>query len=271
MSDDKESLLMRTRRSTSPGWPELEAMVRARTPARLLLGRAGAAYTTATQIQLRHDHAAARDAVMKEFDFQHDLGETFIAKHDLFLAATEARSKAEYLMRPDLGREFSERTKQTLQCAPQKADIQIAIGDGLSVTAMLKQGPPLLDLLTEGAQKRGWRLGRPFVVQYCRVGVLNSIGSILQPEIAILLIGERPGLATAESLSAYLAHRPNDSHTDANRNLISNIHERGVPLDQAAERILNLAEQMKQKRLSGAMLKESFGEIGTLASHDDSA
>lgn len=239
-------------------WPELEALVRERTPARLLLGRAGAAYTTATQIRLRHDHAAARDAVMREFDARRDFEAQFATRHDLFFISTKARSKAEYLMRPDLGREFSQEAEQMLLRAPQGTDLQVALGDGLSVTAMLKQAPPLLDLLMAGAKKLDWKLGRPFVIQHCRVGVLNSIGGLLRPKVAVLLIGERPGLATAESLSAYMAFHPNASHTDADCNLISNIHERGVPLEQAAARILNLAAQMMQREMSGARLKEMF-------------
>ena len=84
------------------------------------------------------------------------------------------------------------------------------IGDGLSVTAVSSQVPPLLPLLAEKAQLRGWTLGQPFAVQYCRVGVMNDVGELLQPKVVVLLIGERPGLATAESLSAYMAYKPRD-------------------------------------------------------------
>ena len=245
--------------ANAPGWPELEGLVRARTPARLLVGRAGAGYTTATQMRLRHDHAAAKDAVQREFDWDRDFDGAIIARHLLALASTEAASKAEYLMRPDLGRSFCTQSEKMLVGFPAKSDVQIAIGDGLSVTAMLRQAPALLDLLVEGATQRGWKLGRTFVIQHCRVGILNSIGELLEPKVVVLLIGERPGLATAESLSAYMAFRPQRGHTDADRNLISNIHERGVPIEQAAIRILNLAELMMNVGLSGTRVKESFG------------
>ena len=117
--------------------------------------------------------------------------------------------------------------------------------------------PALLPLLFEGAQSRGWKMGQPFAIRYCRVGILNEIGELLDPRIAVLLIGERPGLATAESLSAYMAHRPRPGHSDSDRNLISNIHARGVATGDAAARILNLAAQMIAAGASGYTVKES--------------
>ena len=105
---------------------------------------------------------------------------------------------------------------------------------------------------------RGLSVGQPFVVRHCRVGVLNDVGELLDPAVVVLLIGERPGLATAESLSAYLAYRPRPGHTDAQRNLISNIHARGVSHAEAARRILALAEQMRQVQASGVTVKEDL-------------
>ena len=144
-------------------------------------------------------------------------------------------------MRPDLGRLLNDasRTEVIRRCMTGH-DLQVVIGDGLSVTAVAMQIPQLLPLLCEGAKTRGWSFGRIFVIRYCRVGILNEIGDLLVPEVAVLLIGERPGLATAESLSAYMAYRPKASDTDANRNLISNIHARGVSTEHATQRILNL-------------------------------
>jgi ethanolamine ammonia-lyase small subunit len=114
----------------------------------------------------------------------------------------------------------------------------------------------LLPLFVQRAQELGWSIGQPFVIRHCRVGVLNHIGELLQPRVVVLLIGERPGLATAESLSAYMAYRPRPGHTDADRNLISNIHARGVLPGDAANRIVDLVQQMMAKQLSGAQLKE---------------
>jgi len=112
--------------------------------------------------------------------------------------------------------------------------------------AVAAQVPGLLPLLADEARRRGWSFGRPFLVRHCRVGVLNDVGDLLRPEVAVLLIGERPGLATAESLSAYMAYRPRAGHTDAQRNLISNIHGRGVSLEEAARRVLALAAAFEE-------------------------
>src|SRR5215467_10333713 len=240
-----------------PGWPDLIAKIRARTPARVLVDRAGEAYRTTTQLELRHAHAAARDAVRTELDLERDLGSEFVQKWNLFEVSTLATTKDEYLLRPDLGRRFNEPAKRQIlaRCA-EETDVQIVIGDGLSVTAVAAQVPQLLPLIFAEVQARKWKVGQPFVVRYCRVGVMNDIGELLRPKVVVLLIGERPGLATAESLSAYMTYRPKSGDHDANRNLISNIHQRGVRADAAAERIVNLAAEMMRAKLSGVELKE---------------
>jgi ethanolamine ammonia-lyase small subunit len=236
---------------------ELLSTIRLRTPARLLAGRAGTGYRTDTQLQLRGDHAFARDAVHAEFDVRRDLGEEFATACGLFEVQTQARSKAEFLLRPDLGRKFGEPgSEQIRRLCPVGADWQIVIGDGLSAIAAAAQVPELLPLLQSEGQRRGWSAGRPFVVRHCRVGILNEIGELLDPTVVVLLIGERPGLATAESLSAYMAYRPRPDHTDAQRNLISNIHGRGVSHADAARRITVLAEQMMREKRSGVTVKE---------------
>src|SRR5271165_4131428 len=110
---------------------------------------------------------------------------------------------------PISGRHFSEASRtEILERCPKNSDLQLAIGDGLSVSAVAAQVPSLLLLLHEGAKARGWKIGQSFVIHHCRVGIMNDIGELLNPEIVVLLIGERPGLATAESLSAYMAYRP---------------------------------------------------------------
>jgi ethanolamine ammonia-lyase small subunit len=240
-------------------WPDLIEKIRARTPARVMADRAGAAYRTATQLELRHAHAAARDAVRTEFDLERDLGAEFVRQYSLFAVSTMTTSKDEYLQRPDLGRRLNEdaRNRLSVRCLTE-ADLQIVIGDGLSVTAVAAQVPPLLPLLVENARANGWKIGQPFAVQYCRVGVMNDIGDLLKARVVVLLIGERPGLATAESLSAYMAYQPRSGHNDANRNLISNIHSRGVQTEAAASRIVAIAEQMLRRQISGVELKEDL-------------
>jgi len=241
-------------------WPEPLRKIRARTPARILVGRAGPAYRTETQLQLREDHAAARDAVRAELDVNSAVGAGFVEKWKLFEVGTRASSKDEYLQHPSLGRAFNEASRaEIVRRCVAGCDLQIAIGDGLSVPAIGAQVPRLLPLLMEGAQARGWSVGQTFVIHHCRVGIVNEIGELLRPRIVLLLIGERPGLATAESLSAYMAYQADRTHSDANRNLISNIHGRGLSADEAAARILNLCGQMMKLRVSGVTLKEIAG------------
>jgi len=245
--------------SVPPDGNSLITAIRARTPARILVGRAGPAYRTATQLELRQDHAAALDAVHAELDLERDFGREFIERWKLFAVSTRARDKSEFLMRPDLGRGLNDAARaEVIRSCPAGSDLQIVIGDGLSAAAVAKQVPPLLPLLEKGASDRGWTFGRPFVIRHCRVGVLNDIGELLDPVVVVLLIGERPGLATAESLSAYLAFRPRPGHSDAQRNLVSNIYERGVSREAAAQRILALAEKMRQMQTSGVGLKEEL-------------
>jgi ethanolamine ammonia-lyase small subunit len=242
-------------------WPDLIERIRARTPARVMVDRAGSAYRTTTQLKLRQAHAAARDAVRNEFDLARDLGADLAGDWKLFEVSSQARTKDEYLLRPDLGRRFSQDAARTVEArCPQHADLQIVIGDGLSVTAVAAQVPALLPLLARKARGLGWSLGQAFAVRYCRVGIMNHVGELLQPRVVVLLIGERPGLATAESLSAYLAFQPRFGHSDAQRNLISNIHARGVPPQAAAPRIINLAAQMMREGRSGVELKEALGK-----------
>jgi ethanolamine ammonia-lyase small subunit len=243
---------------------EIVKKVRAQTPARLLAGRSGAAYRTNTQLELREAHAAARDAVRAELNLHTNLGDDFIRKWNLFEARSQAATKDEYLLRPDLGRHLNDqsRAEVTKRCTTSH-DLQVVIGDGLSVTAVALQVPRLLPLLCEGAKTRAWSVSEMFVIRYCRVGILNEIGELLEPKVAVLLIGERPGLATAESLSAYMAYQPKSSDTDANRNLISNIHARGVSPEQAAQRILNLAASMMKTQKSGFQLREEPDEYSS--------
>jgi ethanolamine ammonia-lyase small subunit len=267
--EEKDEKLAQTRDLPGQGLSEILKKVRARTPARLLAGRSGAAYRTSTQMELREAHAAARDAVRAELNFVRDFGEDFAQKWNLLDVSSQAVSKQEYLLRPDLGRHLNDASRAELnRCCAAGQDLQVVIGDGLSVTAVATQVPRLLALLCEGVRTQGWNLGGSNlggsnlgsipVIRYCRVGILNDIGELLRPRVAVLLIGERPGLATAESLSAYMAYRPKISDTDAHRNLISNIHARGVSAERAVQRILNLAALMMKTQDSGCQLREEL-------------
>ena len=233
------------------------AAIRARTPARLMLARQGGSFTTRVQVGLRQDHAAAMDAVWRDVTPQSDWGKAFCTQWQIVETTSAAATKEEYLRRPDLGRIFSAAAAADVAAGcPSGADLQIVVGDGLSASAAVRQVPILLPLVAALAQAQGWSLGRPIFVRSCRVGILNAVGELLKPRVVVLLIGERPGLQTAESLSAYLAFRPTTGHTDAHRNVISNIHAAGTSPARAAERIVALAAEMMRCASSGPAIKE---------------
>ena len=155
----------------SVSWSSLVEMARARTPARIMMGRAGAAYKTDTWLKLRVDHAFAKDAVLAEVDLPRDFGEAFVTEWGLFDVATMAATKNDYLLRPDLGRSLSASARAELRKrCPPSVDLQVAIAGGLSAMAVQTQVPALLPLLKAQAAHRGWRFGQPFLVRHARVG-----------------------------------------------------------------------------------------------------
>jgi ethanolamine ammonia-lyase small subunit len=227
------------------------------TPARVLLGRAGTAYRTGTALRLRADHAAARDALDEPLALDGPALSPLVEQAGLFEVRSQAGDLAEHLARPDLGRRLGPGAAEVLRAeVAVGADLQVVVGDGLSARAVHVQVPVLLPLLLDGARERGWSVGRPFAVRHCRVGALNDVGEVLDPVVVVLLVGERPGLATADSLSAYMAFRPRPGTTDADRNLVSNIHAAGVSSADAARRILALAAEMRLQGRSGYLVRE---------------
>jgi ethanolamine ammonia-lyase small subunit len=254
MSDDHKL-------DAAPAWPEIVWKIRERTPARIFVRR-GASYSTNMELELRAARASAVDAVWTEFDFERDLPAGFVARWELFQVASVAETKSQFLLRPDLGRKLSDAGRNlVLQRCVRAPDLQIVIGDGLSGAAVSEQVPGLFSVLQERARANGWTVGSAFVVRHCRVGIMNEIGDLLAPRVILLLIGERPGLATATSLSAYMAFCPRSGQTDADRNVISNIHGRGLGVEEAAGRIMNLASQMMQWKRSGTMLRADTARL----------
>src|ERR1700691_6170432 len=242
-------------------WPDVVRKIRARTPARIFVER-GASYSTGMQLELRKARATAVDAVWSEYDLQTDFPSDFATRWAIFEVSTQAESKSQFLLRPDLGRRLGASGEElVLQRCLKAPDVQIVVGDGLSGAAISEQVPALLPLLVERAQANGWSVGISFVVRHCRVGVMNHVGDLLSPRVTVLLIGERPGLATAASLSAYMAYCPVSGRTDADRNLISNIHARGIHVEDAADRIADLALRMMTLKRSGTTLKEQAAQL----------
>jgi ethanolamine ammonia-lyase small subunit len=250
--------------------PDIRAAVAAATTARLFLSGGPSSYDTASWLRLRADHAAARDAVHSELDLSAPGLADLVARHGPLVVETAAPDASSYLARPDLGRRLSPASARSLAGSAGAADggrdaaeLALVVGDGLSATAVEAHAPQLVDALVEGAATRGWRVWHPVVVvRHCRVGVLNDLGPRLDADIVVLLVGERPGLAAADSLSAYLAYRPRPGQTDADRNLVSGIHDRGTPVREAAGRILDLAGLLLVARRSGVAVKEELAAGG---------
>jgi ethanolamine ammonia-lyase small subunit len=216
------------------------------------VGRAGPHYNTFSLLLFQGDHAITQDALMRDVDQKllDDLG--------LFTVQTNIKGgKQEYLLRPDLGRQLSDEAKKTLaeKCV-KSPNIQLVVGDGLSAAAVEANAREMFPVIMNGAKQAGLTIGTPFFIKYCRVGVLNDIGEALKPDIVILLIGERPGLGRADSLSAYMAFRPKAGDSDADRDVVCNIFQNGGtnPLEGAAYTI-QIAQKMLKHQASGVKLK----------------
>lgn len=229
----------------------LSALMRS-TPARIGVGRAGARYPTGAWLLFQSDHAVTQDALLREVD------ENLLREMELFSVQTRiTEGKEEYLLRPDLGRQLSEDAARLIRerCIPQP-DIQICVGDGLNAAAIEANLPRIFPVLKSGFEAAGLKLGTPFFVRFCRVGVMNDIGDLLQPDVLILLIGERPGLGRAQSMSAYMAYRPQAGHTDAERDVVCNIYDAGGtnPLEAGAY-IVQMAQKLIRCQASGIKLR----------------
>lgn len=221
-----------------------------KTSARLGIGHTGTRYRTGAMLAFQADHAAAVDAVTSE------VPEAFITQHGLLCLTTRCSSKDMYMTRPDLGKRLSQESTQLVQAQCKKQpDIQIIIGDGLSSAAVMTNAMPVVRQLTVNAQALGLSLGTPVFVKHARVAVLNEIGALTQACVVVHLIGERPGLSTDKSLSAYLSYKPEIGFPESRWTCVSNIHEAGTPPVVAAAMIIQLAEQMRIQKKSGNALK----------------
>lgn len=227
-----------------------------RNPSRLGVGRAGSRPRTSTLLEFRSDHSIARDAVHSH------VSDELIETMGLFSIQTLVEDKDEYLARPDKGREISDETAELLRDACQQApQVQVIVADGLSSTAIERNIPDLLPVLTDGLDQRGLDVGTPIFVTYGRVDVMDAIGEELDAECCLILIGERPGLATADSLSAYMVYGPERGTPTAKKTVISNIHAGGLPPVEAGAEIVDLIDEMCDKQASGLDLTATDREF----------
>lgn len=220
------------------------------TPARLQIGRAGSRYKTKSYLDFRAAHAAANDAVMSEVS-----SET-IKSLGLFEIQTKCKDKFEMLTRPDLGRYFSDETKEFLkQNAAIGADVQVYCGDGLSAPSVKANVGDMLPVIRLALEDDGITAGKPFFVRYCRVNTAREIGPLLKAKVVCVLIGERPGLLTDESMSAYIAYKPRPDMSESDYTVVSNISRFGMPPVEAAAYIADLIKEMLRQKASGLNLK----------------
>ena len=229
--------------------PEKFKKMKEKTPARLGSGKAGSRYKTLTMLRFRADHAAAQDAVFSEME------EDFAKQHDLLPVKTRCDSKDEYLTRPDLGRCFDEHNAKTIRGVidtPPK--VQLVVGDGLSAAAIKANAMDCMAAIRDGLKLRGIETGKGIFVKYCRVGAGDAIGDLTGCELVCVLVGERPGLVTDKSMSAYITYKPHTGVSESSRTVVSNIHAQGTPAVEAGAYVAELIEKILKNKVSGVGL-----------------
>lgn len=221
-----------------------------KTPARVGIGRAGCRYTTDTMLRFRADHASAVDAVYT------DVSEEFLKRNNLFTVKTRCNSKDEYMTRPDLGRRLDEESVAILKEKTKKAPkVQVFVADGLSSTAIETNIEDTLPALLNGLKSYGIETGTPFFLKYGRVGAADEVSEVTEAEVTCVLIGERPGLATSESMSAYITYKGYIGIPEAKRTVVSNIHKNGTPAAEAGAHVAHIIKKILDAKASGQDLK----------------
>lgn len=227
------------------------------TAARIALGRCGSSLPTRELLKFQLAHAQARDAVHASLDapaLATAIGNATGQK--TVVVETLARSRSEYIMRPDLGRQLRQESRSLLEGMRGPHDVCLAIVDGLSATAIERNVFPFVQSLLPALHAAGLSLAPICVVQQGRVAIGDEVGWALGSRLSIVCIGERPGLSSPDSMGIYLTYAPRPGTTDERRNCISNVRAEGLPPARAAQRLLVLAQQALQLQLSGVNLKD---------------
>jgi len=234
----------------NPEHGEEYAELKMNAPCRLGIGKAGARYKTLPQLEFSAAHSAAQDAVFTDVD------PAFIEKMGLMTVQTQCTSKDIYLTRPDLGRKLSDEGAALIKEKCKKnPKVEIYVADGLSSAAVAANIPDLLPAIMQGLQSYKIDVGTPFFVKYGRVAVMDEISEYTGAEVTCTLIGERPGLITAESMSAYIVYKATVGMPEARRTVVSNIHRAGTNPAEAGAHIAEIIKIMLDKKVSGTDLK----------------
>jgi ethanolamine ammonia-lyase small subunit len=234
------------------------ASLRASTTARVFLPSAGSAVATTANLAFQLAHAEARDAVEEILD-----AETFAEKQrarglETIIVGSAAVTRRQYLMRPDLGRRLNGADIPRLARFSGDYDLVFVVADGLSARAIVAHAESLLNASLPRFQAERWKIAPLVIVRQGRVAIGDEIGEILGAKIAAVLIGERPGLSSPDSLGVYLTFAPRIGRTDAERNCLSNIRKEGMPYAEAAERLFYIANEARCRNISGVELKDEF-------------
>jgi len=233
----------------NPANGEAFRRMKEKTPARLGSGRAGARYKTLTMLRFRADHAAAQDAVFSE------IGDDFAKEHGLIPVRTCCENKEQYLTRPDLGRRFDEQNGKVIRGVIDTPPmVQIVVGDGLSGAAIRANAMDCLAAIKDGLKVQGISTGKEIFVKYCRVGAGDAVGDLTGCQVVCVLVGERPGLVTDQSMSAYITYQPHTGVSESSRTVVSNIHDQGTPAVEAGAYIAELIGLILKRKVSGVGL-----------------
>lgn len=239
------------------------------TEARIALGRSGGSLPTHAQLEFRLAHARARDAVLSPFQPEELATRLQLLGERALVVESAAGDRAEYLQRPDLGRRLAAPSRALLGEEAARllpADLVIVVSDGLSTLAANTQAEPLLAALLPLLRASGWKLAPIVVARHARVALQDEIGEIFRAQVALMLLGERPGLGSADSLGAYFTHTPAPGKTDADRNCVSNIRPGGLSSAEAAHKLQHLLEASRRLGLSGVALKDDAPALNQRAS-----
>jgi ethanolamine ammonia-lyase small subunit len=235
------------------------------TSARIALGRAGGSWRTKTMLDFKLAHAQARDAVGKLFNADAVEADLRRAGFETVRLTTRAENHPAFLKHPDLGRTLSESSKQLLiqnAAAWNARNLVVIVSDGLSALATEKQAAPTLASLLPLLTKAGWTICPIFVVPFARVKLQDEIGALLSARHSLMLLGERPGLGSPDSLGAYFTFQPGPEKTDADRNCVSNIRPLGLSPAEAGAKLAQLLIQSAAQGRSGVGFKETANQIG---------